>query len=88
MLALIRRDEAEDLVVSIRKERVKKLTNDIYELRAYTNEHWLRGCYFQIKDNKYFITHGFNKKTNKTPQREIKRSEKLRELKIDHLRGE
>lgn len=42
----------------------------MYEIRARTDEHWLRGCYFQIKGSKYFITHGFNKKQNKTPKKE------------------
>lgn len=42
--ALIDRVENTELQDSIRKERVKKLTDDIYELRAQTDEHWLRGC--------------------------------------------
>lgn len=76
--AVIDRVENTDLIDSIRKERVKKLTGDIYELRARTDEHWLRGCYFKIRGNEYYITHGFNKKTNKTPSREIKRAKNIR----------
>ena len=76
--ALIDRVENTELQDSIRKERVKKLTDDIYELRAQTDEHWLRGCYFQIKNTNYYITHGFSKKSNETPIREINRAENIR----------
>ncbi|MGE7365430.1 type II toxin-antitoxin system RelE/ParE family toxin [Desemzia incerta] len=48
-------------------------------MRAQTDEHWLRGCYFQIKGTHYYITHGFNKNTNKTPSKEISRAEKIRQ---------
>lgn len=78
--ALIDRVENTELQNSIRKERVKKLTDDIYELRAQTDEHWLRGCYFQIKNTNYYITHGFSKKSNKTPIRGINRAENIREF--------
>ena len=47
--ALIDRVENMELQDSIRKERVKKLTDDIYELRTQTDEHWLRGCYFKLR---------------------------------------
>ncbi len=76
--ALIDRVEKTDLRDSIRKERVKKLEDNLYELRARTDEHWLRGCYFQIKGTRYYITHGFNKKTNKTPNREIQKAKNIR----------
>lgn len=78
LLALIDRVENTTLQDSIRKERVKKITSDIYELRTQTNEHWLRGCYFHVKENRYYITHGFNKKTNKTPKREIERARSIK----------
>lgn len=76
--ALIDRVENTDLEDSIRKERVKRLDDGLYELRARTDEHWLRGCYFQVKDTSYYITHGFSKKTNKTPSREIRRAQTIR----------
>lgn len=66
--------ESLELSDSIRKERVKKLTQNIFEIRVRTSEHWMRGCYFQITGNEYYITHGFNKKTTKTPKRELSRA--------------
>lgn len=87
--SLIDRVEKTDLRDSIRKKRVKKLENDIYELRAQTDEHWLRGCYFQIRGTHYYITHGFNKKTNKTSGREIRRAKDIRrEFLISQKKGE
>lgn len=73
MRAMIERVESTSLQDSIRKKRVKKLTKDSYELRTQTDEHWLRGCYFQIKENNYWITHGFSKKTNKTPKKKSRK---------------
>lgn len=87
ILAKIEMVEKIELSVSIRKEYVKKLEDNIYEIRAQTDEHWLRGCYFQVKGTKYYITHGFTKKKNKTPQKEIKRAKKIREIILDRLAG-
>lgn len=76
--AMIDRVEKTELHDSIRKKRVKKISENIYELRTQTDEHWLRGCYFQMEGTNYYITHGFNKKSNKTPIREIQKAEKIR----------
>ncbi|NLR32826.1 type II toxin-antitoxin system RelE/ParE family toxin [Levilactobacillus tujiorum] len=46
------------------------MENNLYEIRALQNKHWLRGVYFQADGSRYIITHGFRKKTNKTPERE------------------
>lgn len=77
-LAVIRRIEVSGIQDSIRKERVKRLEKDLYEIRAQTNEHWLRGCYFQLRGNQYYITHGFSKKSNQTPKKEIQRAKMIR----------
>lgn len=76
--ALIDRVESTELQDSIRKERVKELENNLYELRARTDEHWLRGCYFQVRGSHYYITHSFSKKTRKTPNKEIARALSIR----------
>lgn len=54
--ALIDLVENTELQDSIRKELVNKLTD----------EHWLRGCYFQIKNINCYITNGFSKKQKDT----------------------
>lgn len=77
--------EINGLAVAAQQKWIKKLDNNLYEIRARTNEHFMRGIYFQVKLNKYFIVRGFNKKTNITPYKEIK---KAKYLKDKYLRGE
>lgn len=43
----------------------------IFEIRGRSKQFFPRAVYFHVKGNLYFISHGFNKKTNKTPKREI-----------------
>jgi phage-related protein len=78
MKKLIEVIENDELLHSIKKQRVKKLQKEIYEIRLQTNEHWLRGCYFHVEGANYYITHGFNKKTNRTPKREMEKARKIR----------
>lgn len=74
-----------ELVDSIRKEYVKKLDDTIYEIRARTDEHWLRGCYFHVEGTRFYITHGFNKKQNKTPKKEITKAKKIKDSMLEIL---
>ena len=74
-----------DLVDSFKKEFVKKLDDNLYGIRARTDEHWLRGCYFQIEETGFYITHGFNKKQNKTPKKEITKAKKIRSSMLEIL---
>ncbi|MBU6045534.1 type II toxin-antitoxin system RelE/ParE family toxin [Lacticaseibacillus paracasei] len=57
---------------------VKKLTTNLYELRSRQGKTYQRGLYFHVSGSDYVITHGFSKKTNKTPQREIDHAIDLR----------
>lgn len=60
-------------------EKFKKLTADIWEFRAKSNGNIYRLFAFWDKEQRAFIvcTHGFQKKTQKTPQKEIKRAEAI-----------
>ncbi|WP_232154663.1 type II toxin-antitoxin system RelE/ParE family toxin [Staphylococcus gallinarum] len=62
---------------AIKMEWVKKLEDGIYEIRSKLGNNHQRALYFQKIGNEYIITHGFTKKTNKTPPREILRSKKI-----------
>lgn len=67
----------------IDKELFKKLGDtDIWEFRTLYNGIAYRLLAFWDTDRDTLIvaTHGFMKKTMKTPQREIKKAEKLREI--------
>lgn len=64
--------------VGIQHDWVKSLDNNLYEIRSRVSNNQQRGLYFHVEANNYIITHGFTKKTQKTPQREINHAKKLR----------
>jgi len=63
-------------------ELFKKLTDTILEFRTLYNKTYYRFFAFWDKTNKeetlVIATHGIEKKTGKTPQKEIQKAEKLR----------
>ena len=59
---------------------VKKLTNDIFELRVKQFDRIFRVLFFYQPGRMIVITSGFQKKTEQTPSGEIARAEQLRKL--------
>lgn len=53
-------------------QKGKKLDNNLYEIQSKRVSNIQRASYFQLKGNEYMITHGFTKKTQKTPTGEIR----------------
>ncbi|MDR1017137.1 MAG: type II toxin-antitoxin system RelE/ParE family toxin [Lachnospiraceae bacterium] len=72
LLALI--DTVEELGIqeAIKMQWAKKIDTNLFELRSKQGSNIQRGMYFHFENNRYFITHGFTKKTDKTPLREKK----------------
>ena len=64
----------------IKEKLSKHLEDGIFELRSYLAEKIARTLYFYQKGAKIIITHGFVKKTQKTPRNEIKKAKELRDL--------
>jgi phage-related protein len=62
---------------------VKKLTNNIYELRVKQFDRIFRVLFFYRRGMIIVITSGFQKKTEQTPLGEIARAEQLRKLWIE-----
>lgn len=63
------------------KEKLSKyLENGIFELRIYLGDKIARTLYYYQKGARIIITHGFIKKTQKTPRKEIEKAKTLREL--------
>ena len=63
------------------KENISKhLENGIFELRTAFAKRIARSLYFYQKGAKIILTHGFIKKTDKTPRKEIERAKELRSL--------
>ena len=57
---------------------MKKLDYEIYEIRSKHSNNIQRALYFHVNYNKYIVTHGFTKKTQKTPSREIQRAKVIK----------
>lgn len=66
------------LQTAIKMKWVKKIEKNLYEIRIKFSSNIQRVFYFQEVDNQYVITHGFSKKTQKTPVKEIERARRLR----------
>jgi phage-related protein len=70
------------------KENISKhLEDGIFELRTSLTDKIARSLYFYQKGAKIIITHGFIKKTQKTPRKEIEKAKELREhynMRIDN----
>lgn len=77
LLSVIHKVEKFGLPTALKMQWVKKLNREIYELRSKVGSNIQRGLYFYTKDNLCIITHGFTKKTQKTPIRELNHAEKL-----------
>ncbi len=67
----------EDLDV-VPTEYLKKLRGSIYEIRVQMANNIFRFLCFFHEGNLVVVTHGFQKKSQKTPEKEIDKAEKLR----------
>lgn len=61
--------------------------DNLFELRLSGEENEQRGLYFKHDKGKYLITHGFTKKTQKTPKKEIKRANAIKKNFAQRKRG-
>ncbi len=66
------------ILPTIQLEWIKKLDTEIYEIRSKVSSNIQRALYFHVKNNQYIITHGFTKKTQKTPIKEIERAKQIK----------
>jgi len=68
--------------IGIKMKWVKKLDDNLFEIRSKQSSNIQRVIYFHIYDTEfgshYIMTHGFTKKTNKTPKCEIDKGIKIR----------
>ena len=79
LLAVISKTEQYGIEVAIKMKWVKKLRNNLYELRSQSGSNIQRALYFHLVGNVYMITHAFTKKTDKSPTKEIEHAINLRE---------
>lgn len=76
--ATIEMIEEAGIQVAIQLEWIKKLDSEINEIRSKVSSNIQRALYFHVKNNQYIITHGFTKKTQKTPIKEIERAKQIK----------
>ena len=76
--ATIEMIEEAGIQAAIQLEWVKKLDSEINEIRSKVSSNIQRALYFHVKNNQYIITHGFTKKTQKTPIKEKERAKQIK----------
>jgi phage-related protein len=78
MDATIHKIEQFGMQIAAQQQWVKHLEGDIWEIRSQVAGNIQRACYFHIVRGEYLITHGFTKKTQKTPSRQIELAKRIR----------
>ncbi|MEQ4549950.1 type II toxin-antitoxin system RelE/ParE family toxin [Weissella sp. GP1] len=79
LVATILRVQEHGLQDAARMEWIKPLDKNLYELRSKVASNIQRAIYFHVVGSDFVITHGFTKKTQKTPASEIKHGKLLRD---------
>jgi len=68
----------EEFGIELKGPHCDHLGDGIYELRAKVSSNIQRVLYFHYENGRFILTHGFTKKTQKTPPREIDLAKKYR----------
>jgi len=76
--SVVEKTETKGIDIAIKMKWVKKLEDNLYELRSKVGSNIQRALYFHKVDSKYIITHGFTKKTQKTPEGEKEKARNIR----------
>jgi phage-related protein len=58
---------------------IKPLEDKLYEVRAEVNRNAMRVIYFLYTERRFILLHGFHKKTQKTPRKELEKAKKYLE---------
>lgn len=69
--------ELKDLGIQPKGNLSKLVANGIFELRVHFESRIARSFYFYENKRRIIFTHGFIKKTNKTPKQEIERAKRI-----------
>lgn len=78
LLTTIYQIQSHGLLIAQKMEWVKRLDKEIFEIRSKVSSNIQRALYFHIVDDRYVITHGFTKKSQKTPKQEILHAKQLK----------
>jgi phage-related protein len=86
LVTVIAKTQKFGLQIAVRQLWIRKITDGIFELRT-TGSNIQRGLYFHVEGSRYVITHGFTKKTQKTPISELNHAKELRTEYYENLGG-
>lgn len=70
--------ESKGIETAKKMKWIKKLEDNLFEIRSTLGSNTQRGIYFHIENDRYYLTHGFSKKTQKTPPKEIRKAKNIR----------
>ncbi|MBI5739624.1 MAG: type II toxin-antitoxin system RelE/ParE family toxin [Nitrospirae bacterium] len=73
--------------VLLKEPYTKQIRGKVRELRVKDKQGAVRILYFTYTDKRFILLHGFIKKTDKTPEREIETAEKRMNEYINRHRG-
>ncbi|TPR41266.1 type II toxin-antitoxin system RelE/ParE family toxin [Apilactobacillus micheneri] len=86
LVSTIQNVEKYGVEIAKRQEWIKKLEKNLYEIRSKRSSNIQRSIYFKIEGNTCIITHGFTKKSQKTPRKEITKAKNRRSFYIKKYR--
>ncbi|MFC6164818.1 type II toxin-antitoxin system RelE/ParE family toxin [Lactiplantibacillus dongliensis] len=78
LVANIANVQDQGLIVARKMKWIKRIDDNLFELRSKTGNNIQRGLNFHVTGTNYQITHGFTKKTQKTPSHEIQHALEIR----------
>lgn len=78
MYRVINDTEEFGMLIAQRLKWVKKIDKNLYELRSKVGSNIQRFIYFHVEGTRFVITHGFTKKTDKTPLAQINHAQELK----------
>jgi phage-related protein len=66
----------QELGIEVGEPHVKPLGNKLYEIRVRVDRNNFRVIYFAYTDRRFILLHGFQKKTQKTPTKELETAQR------------
>mgnify|MGYP001252258514 CR=1 FL=1 len=70
--------QSDGLIIAEKMQWVKKLDDNLFELRSKFGSNIQRVLYFRVEETRFIVTHGFTKKTEQTPAKEIRHAKVIR----------
>ncbi|MFT8470020.1 toxin RelE [Oenococcus kitaharae] len=78
ILSRIKNIEEFGIQIAQQNQWVAYLDDNLYEIRSRVGNSQQREIYFRLEQNVYKITHGFIKKTKKTPPKELRHAQEVK----------